>query len=154
MSAVLSAPAPQMRDMHETDLAVVIEIEQSAYEFPWTPGILRDCLRHGYICQVLEVQGRVRGYGIVSIAAGECHLLNICVRPADQRRGFGAMIVTALLALASTRGASAAFLEVRQSNAAAYRLYSRLGFNEIGVRPRYYPARREREDAIVLAREL
>ena len=45
-------------------------------------------------------------------------------------------------------------LEVRVSNAAGYRLYVKLGFDEIGVRKHYYPARHGREDAIILARDL
>ena len=45
------------------------------------------------------------------------------------------------------------FLEVRTSNVTAYNLYESLGFNEIGVRPGYYPAYIGREDALVLAKE-
>ncbi len=154
MSAVLSPSLPSLRDMRAADLPAVTEIERSAYEFPWTFGIFRDCLGHGYVCRVLEGGGIILGYGIMSVAVQECHLLNICVRPAEQQRGHGERLVTALLDIARDRGAHVAFLEVRPSNEAAYRLYSRLGFNEIGVRPRYYPAHGEREDAIVLAREL
>ncbi len=43
------------------------------------------------------------------------------------------------------------FLEVRASNQAAYRLYERYGFNEIGRRRDYYPAVGGREDALVMA---
>lgn len=154
MSAVLSVSPPFLRSMRIADLSVVTEIERSAYEFPWTFGIFRDCVHHGYACTVLEADDIILGYGVMSVAVQECHLLNICVRPAEQRRGHGERIVSALLDMARERSAHVAFLEVRPSNEAAHRLYSRLGFNEIGVRPRYYPARGEREDAIVLAREL
>jgi ribosomal-protein-alanine N-acetyltransferase len=154
VSAVLSPSLPFLRDMQAADLAVVTEVERSAYEFPWTFGIFRDCVHHGYVCRVWEADGVVLGYGIMSVAVQECHLLNICVRPAEQRRGHGERIISALLDIARERGAHVAFLEVRESNEAAHRLYSRLGFNEIGVRPQYYPAHGQREDAIVLAREL
>ena len=60
----------------------------------------------------------------------------------------------ALLLLAQGRGAQRVFLEVRPSNAAAIALYHAEGFNEIGRRPRYYPAKGGREDALVMAKEL
>jgi [ribosomal protein S18]-alanine N-acetyltransferase len=95
------------------------------------------------------------GYGIISIGAGECHFLNICIAPAHQQRGHGARLVSLLLQVARQARARSALLEVRISNTAAFHLYHRLGFNEIGVRKSYYPAARGgREDALVLAREL
>ena len=56
----------------------------------------------------------------------------------------------------TTRGRAAerVFLEVRPSNTGAIALYHDEGFNEIGRRPRYYPAKDGREDAIVMAMEL
>jgi ribosomal-protein-alanine N-acetyltransferase len=154
VSAVVSAPQPHLRPMVENDLAQVIAIEIRAYEFPWTLGIFRDCLRFGYIAMVYENDQGIVGYGILSIAAGECHLLNICIDPRFQGRGYGTSLVTRLLDVARTQNAGVAFLEVRTSNRAAYDMYSKLGFNEMGVRKNYYPTRGGREDAILLAREL
>lgn len=154
MSAVVSLPVPSLRPMGEADLEAVLVNELAAYEFPWTMGILRDCLRVGYVCYVCEADEGIVGHGVMSVAAGECHLLNVCVHPDHQRRGFGRLLVEFLLDLARTRGAHAALLEVRASNVAAYRLYTGMGFDEIGVRKNYYPAARGREDAILLARDL
>jgi ribosomal-protein-alanine N-acetyltransferase len=53
-----------------------------------------------------------------------------------------------------SHGAARMFLEVRPSNVAARALYERTGFQPIGRRPRYYPARDGREDAIVMSAEL
>lgn len=154
MSAVVSLPAPSLRPMGEADLEAVLANELAAYEFPWTLGILRDCLRVGYVCYVCEAAEGIVGHGVMSVAAGECHLLNVCVHPDRQRRGFGRLLVEFLLDLARTRGARAALLEVRASNVAAYKLYTGMGFDEIGLRKNYYPAARGREDAILLARDL
>ncbi len=154
MSAVVSEDIPSLRPMRADDLAAVTEIERAAYEFPWTPGIFRDCLAFGYCCRVYEDAQGVLGYGIMSVAAGECHLLNICIHPAWQRRGLGRRLVAHLLDLARRRQVRLTLLEVRQSNRSAYQLYHSLGFNEIGMRRGYYPARNGREDAIILAREL
>lgn len=154
MSAVAHSPLPQLRLMVETDLARVIKVEQQSYEFPWTFGIFRDCLRVGYHCYVFESPSGLIGHGVMSIGAGECHLLNICVHPDWQRRGLGRQLVEFLLEIARQHDVKTALLEVRVSNTAAYHLYAKLGFNEVGMRHHYYPGRQGREDAIILAREL
>jgi ribosomal-protein-alanine N-acetyltransferase len=154
MSAVAITPEPVLRPMAWMDLDAVLKVEEASYEFPWTLGIFRDCLRVGYICRVYEGPGGVIGHGVMSIAAGECHLLNICVHPDYQRRGLGRGMVEHLLEVAHGKGARVALLEVRMSNQAAYRLYTQLGFDEVGVRRHYYPARKGREDALILARDL
>lgn len=154
MSAAVDLLHPRLRPMVETDLQHVLKIEQAAYEFPWTFGIFRDCLRVGYHCYVYEGPSGILGHGVMSVAAGECHLLNICVHPDWQRRGLGRQLVEHLLDVARAKGVGTALLEVRASNTSAYRLYTNLGFNEVGLRHQYYPGHGEREDAIILAREL
>lgn len=140
--------------MREDDLDAVMEIEQRAYPFPWTRGVFQECLRADYPTWVVHRQGRIIGYGMLSIAADEAHLLNVCAAPEEQGRGYGRRLVHALLQMAQRRGAQRVFLEVRPSNTAALALYHTEGFNEIGRRPRYYPANSGREDAIVMAKEL
>lgn len=154
MSAVVSMTQPRLRPMRESDLAAVLEVERVAYEFPWTRAIFRDCLRVGYTCFVYEGSQGLIGHGVMSLAAGECHLLNICIHPAYQRQGLGRALVATLIGLARRRKARVVLLEVRVSNRAAYQLYSHMGFDEIGIRANYYPAREGREDAIILARDL
>jgi len=154
VSAAPNLFLPQLRPMQEADLARVIEVEEAAYEFPWTLGIFRDCLRVGYASYVYDSPSGPVGHGVMSIAAGECHLLNVCVHPDWQRRGLGRQLVEFLLDVAREKKAHTALLEVRLSNQVAHGLYAGLGFNEVGVRQNYYPARGGREDAIILAREL
>ena len=156
MSALPSAPGvtAALRPMREQDVDAVFAVERRAYEFPWTAGIFRDCLRADYIAWVLEIEGAVGGYFLASLAAGEAHVLNICVAPEWQGRGHGRRLLRALLHVTRSRGAERVFLEVRPSNRGAIGLYDQEGFNEIGRRPRYYPARDGREDAIVMAMEL
>ena len=155
VSAVVSTERPQLRAMRESDLPHVLAVENSAYEFPWTLGIFRDCLRVGYHCCVFETAaGRIIGHSVKSFAAGECHILNVCIRPDWQRQGLGAEMVEHLCQIAHRKGARMALLEVRASNAVAYRVYTRLGFDEVGTRHNYYPAQHGRENAIILAREL
>lgn len=140
--------------MRVQDLAAVMAIERASYEFPWTEPIFRDCLRAGYDCYVYDSRQGVLGYGIMSLGAGECHLLNICIHADYRDQGLATRLIEQLLARARRKRASLALLEVRVSNEIASRLYARLGFNEIGLRKNYYPARRGREDALVLAKDL
>lgn len=146
--------ATTLRPMREEDLDLVMAIERSAYPFPWTRGIFRDCLRADYPAWVLERDRTLIGYGVLSVAADEAHVLNVCAAPEVQGQGHGRRMLRALLQVARGRGARRVFLEVRPSNRAAIQLYHAEGFNEIGRRPRYYPAVDGREDAIVMAMEL
>ena len=140
--------------MVETDLAIVCEIEQASYRFPWSDAIFRDCLRMGYSCWVLELHNVVSGYGIISMGAGESHLLNLCVSVMCRRRGMGRTLLQHLLVEAKRHRASSTWLEVRPSNHQAVELYRTMGFNEVGFRRGYYPAEQGRENALVMARSL
>jgi len=154
MSAVVQSPGLAMRPMRSEDVPEVMLVETAAYPFPWTEGIFLDCLRVGYSCWVAEWDGEIVGYGVMSVAAGECHILNLCVHPKLQRQGLGRRMLRGLLALGRARKVDTAFLEVRGSNRSAVGLYSAEGFCEVGVRRGYYPAADGREDAVIMARSL
>jgi ribosomal-protein-alanine N-acetyltransferase len=143
----------EIRPMQLGDLSDVLVNERRGYTHPWTEGIFRDCIVSGYECFLFIYLRRVIGHGILSVAAGESHILNVCIHPECQGLGFGKVLVEHLLSRAKDKNAERVFLEVRPSNLAAYKLYEKLGFNEIGVRPNYYPAHVGREDALVLGKE-
>lgn len=151
MSAILNSPGGQFRLITDADIDQIMEIELRAYPFPWTRGILHDCLRVGYSCWLYEISGVIQGYGVMSAAAGEAHILNLCVRPESQGQGIGRKMLTHFIALAARHSVDTLLLEVRPSNLAALSLYQDLGFNEVGVRKDYYPAEQGREDAIIFA---
>lgn len=156
MSAVLSElPATlELRPMQEADLPMVFTIEQLAYTHPWSLRILQDCLRVGYKAWVLLREAEVMGYGFLSVAAGEAHVLNICIDPQYHGQGYGRHLLQHLLSLARQNGADTVFLEVRPSNETAIQLYNRLGFNQVGLRKNYYPHADGREDALIFALSL
>ncbi|MBT8438251.1 MAG: ribosomal protein S18-alanine N-acetyltransferase [Gammaproteobacteria bacterium] len=140
--------------MEQEDLEQVMDIEELCYSHPWTHGIFSDCLRVGYCCWVMELDGDIIGYGVMSVAAGEAHILNICILPDFQGRGLGRKILARLLLLAKDHNVDTVFLEVRINNRVAQVLYESEGFNEIGQRHGYYPAENGREDALVFAKVL
>jgi ribosomal-protein-alanine N-acetyltransferase len=146
--------AAEIRAMHALDVPVVVAIERAAYQFPWSEGIFRDCLRVGYVCRVIDVAGATTGYGIMSVGAGEAHILNVCIRDDFRCRGLARKVLLYLLEWARAAGMREAFLEVRPSNTVASRLYHSLGFEQVGIRRGYYQATVGREDASVLRRVL
>ena len=135
------------------DIDRIYEIEQLAYPFPWTRGIFVDCLRVGYACFGLQIGKDLAGYSIVSWAAGEAHLLNLCVHPDWQHRGYGSLLLEYMINHVARQDSEAIFLEVRASNPRAADLYKNRGFKVIGNRPAYYKAGEGREDAIVMRME-
>ncbi len=143
------APSALFRPMTLTDVADVIAVERASYTFPWSEGVFRDCIRVGYLCRVVEVNGEVGGYGIMSYGAGEAHILNICIRADLRGLGLGRRLMHFLLDRARAARMQDVFLEVRPSNPAAIALYASLGFSQIGTRKAYYQAVGGREDAFV-----
>jgi len=137
--------------MREEDLEAIMSIEQDTYRFPWTRGIFHDCLHVGYSCWVYESEAGIEAYGVMSMGAGEAHILTIVVYTFSRGKGLGKIMMEHLLHLAKSRQAHTVLLEVRPSNKVAIRLYHNLGFNEVGIRPNYYPADQGREDALIMA---
>lgn len=145
---------PEIRVLRPEDLDRIIEIERNAYPFPWSRGIFADCLRVGYDCWGLQVRDLLVAYAIQAHAAGESHLLNLCVDPEWQRLGYGTILLEHAVCQATLRGCYSMFLEVRPSNPAAVRLYERRGFSVAGERRNYYRAEKGRESAIVMRLDL
>ena len=143
-----------IRQMNHEDLSIVSDIERRSYEFPWSHGVFRDCLLAGYQCVVLERDGEVAGYSILSVAAGEAHILNICVDPNFRSLGYGERLLDDVLFRARSSSVREIFLEVRPSNTHALALYKKKDFHKVANRPAYYQASGGREDAEVLVKKL
>lgn len=157
MNAAVVRPAlARLRQLASSDLDALADIERRAYSHGWTRGIFEDCLRVGYCCRGVDLDGVLAGYGIISLAADESHLLNLAIDPGSQRMGLGRLLLEHLCAVAGEWRAECMYLEVRPSNTAARKLYESVGFTEFGYRRGYYPEVREgaREDALVLRKAL
>ena len=144
----------EIREMTHVDLAEVADIERRSYEFPWSHGVFRDCLLAGYHCIVIVRSEQVVGYSILSVAAGEAHILNLCVDRQHRKLGYGQKLLRSLLDFALEAEVREVLLEVRPSNDGAITLYENNGFRKIADRPDYYQARDGREDAAVYSRKL
>lgn len=141
-----------LRRMMPQDIDDVLDVERSAYEFPWTRGNLIDSLNAGHDAEVLfDREQRLLGYFVAMQGVDELHLLNLTVAPAVQARGHGRFLLDRVIEVARAHGAQQVWLEVRRQNERAQRIYARFGFSASGIRKAYYPAALgRREDAIVM----
>lgn len=149
MSAV---PIPQLsyRRMRIGDLNEVARLEKSLYDFPWSLGNFRDSLTAGYDCWTVAHGPIVIGYAVLMVALEEAHLLNFAVSAEWQNQGIGRGFLRHMVDTARAAGCQIVYLEVRPSNLAARHLYRKSGFQQIAIRPEYYPAVNGREDALFL----
>ncbi len=144
----------QLRPMAESDLDAVAAIEIAATEFPWSMTQFAASFQGANHCEVLVDSGVVLGFAIFSLVLDEVTLLNIAVYPDAQGRGCGRYLLEQGLIRQKSLGAVSCFLEVRASNNNAQALYQSLGFYVVGERKNYYPARKGRENALVMSRGL
>lgn len=144
--------------MTAADVPSVVAIETEAFSTPWQAdtfeGLLdRDGLELLVLVGAAESPGgaerpggaessggaaEVLGYAVLWCVVDQGELANIAVRPELRGRGLGARLLDEVLAAARRRGVTQLYLEVRDSNDAALRLYERFGFREVGRRRRYY----------------
>lgn len=152
-SGLPGAGGVRQRPMLVADLDAVLAVEAQCYSHPWSRGNFVDSLAAGYLAELRSTAvGDVVGYCIAMPGVDEMHLLNLTVAPRHQHQGHARAMLQALCDRARVRGDHQLWLEVRQSNAPARRLYQRFGFAEAGVRRAYYPAAgNRREDAVVMS---
>jgi ribosomal-protein-alanine N-acetyltransferase len=152
MTQVWDLARLQYEPMQESDLAEVLELEQTVYPYPWSMANFVDSLASGYQAWVLrDTDGELLGYFLLMAIVDEAHLLNVAVSAERQGQGLGRFLLNQAVACARGLGMESVLLEVRPSNTRALEIYQRYGFQTIGKRKGYYPAaNQQREDAIVM----
>ena len=138
------------RDIRESDLLDVLAIETEVHAYPWKLGHFKDALKAGYATLLMHWSDQPIGYAIVMIVLDEAHLLNVSIAKSFQQQGFGRQLMQQVIALGRSKACKDLFLEVRESNHPAIRLYESMGFNEMSIRRNYYPAKNGRENAILM----
>jgi [ribosomal protein S18]-alanine N-acetyltransferase len=145
---------PSARPLLPADVASVTAIERAAFADPWPAAAFTELLAQPHV-RALAVElgdGRLAGYALASVAADQGEILNLAVDPAARRRGLARILLGALLDVFRREHVTSVFLEVRQSNEAAIRLYDGFGFRPVGTRKRYY--RLPTENAVTMALDL
>ena len=137
----------------DAELDRVAALEAAYFSNPWTREMLARELRHSDVTRVYVVKlrdGRIAGFCACWLVVDEVHINTLAVDEAERRQGIATALLEHVLADLAAAGATHATLEVRRSNAAALRLYERLGFTVAAVRPAYYT--QPVEDALILWR--
>ncbi|MBE7559137.1 ribosomal protein S18-alanine N-acetyltransferase [bacterium] len=141
--------------LSDADLARVLEIEEASFSLPWSPAVFSDQIRmkqHSWcLCLRETAEEEVLGYAIFWLAVDEIHLMNIAVSPRHRQRGYGDLLLRAVMHLGRKLEAERIVLEVRVSNQVAIRLYEKYQFRTVVVRPRYYSD--NNEDAYLMMQE-
>jgi len=136
--------------MKMKDLDEVMEVERQCFTTPWS--------RYSFVCELKDNQfshyivakhsDRVIGYAGMWIILDEAHVTNVGVLPEYRGGGVGELLMRSLIIAAKEHGAKKMTLEVRKSNYVAQNLYSKLGFEPVGIRRGYYLD--NREDAVIM----
>lgn len=139
-----------IREMRESDLDRIMEIENKTFTPPWSREAFLLELNKNLLAKYIVgmVDGDIAGYGGIWLIIDEGHITNIAVEEKYRGLGVGKKIVEGLINLCVDRGLRAMTLEVRKSNEIAKSLYKKYGFVESGIRPKYYAD--NNEDAIIM----
>jgi ribosomal-protein-alanine N-acetyltransferase len=138
-----------VRAMRVADLDEVMLIERRSFSAPWEESTVRGLMRRpSAALLVAENDDELTGYSVMWFAADEGELGDIAVVPERRGEGIGRMLLRESIAVAASRGTRSLYLEVRESNEVARRLYEKVGFSVVGVRKQYY--NEPVEDAIVM----
>lgn len=142
-----------MRAARPRDLPAVSEIEEASFSAPWSVSAFRTLFQRDRVrFLVAESEDGVIGHAVLWYALDEAELANLAVAPEERGRGVAGVLVDRLIEECRAVGVRRIFLEVRESNRVALRLYRGKGFQEVGVRAAYY--QNPREDARVLRYDL
>ena len=138
--------------MEQAHVAQVAELEKLCFSDPWSENSVASELNNPLSLWLVALEGeRVAGYVGSQSVMGESDMMNVTVHPDFRRQGIGEKLVLELVRELKGAGNRCLSLEVRASNEPAISLYQKLGFQQVGLRPKYY--RNPREDALILRKE-
>lgn len=144
------SPLQQVCSLSLTDAVNMSKLASLAHSHPMSQRTIESCFGSLYSTLGLEVEGDLVGFAILHQIFEDATLMDICVDPSEQGKGYGQMLLQAVIANAVQSKAETLFLEVRSSSLAARHLYSKYDFKESGSRKSYYKTENGNEDAILM----
>ena len=142
-----------IREMKLEDVPTIAELEKQCFSAPWNENMIISSLESRLSCWlVAEIEGAIAGYVGSEAVLDSADMMNIAVTPEFRRQGVGVALVNGLISRLQCKSVAFLLLEVRVSNKPAIAMYEKLGFQQVGLRPRYYC--NPREDAFVMRKEL
>jgi [ribosomal protein S18]-alanine N-acetyltransferase len=136
------------------DVSQLMAVEQACHEFPWSQKTMESCLSGRYFNGCIVKGGRLIGFYIAERAGPDVSLMDICVDPDNQGKGYANALIMDFIQCCEAYNTENVFLEVRESNTPAIALYEKFGFIETGLRKNYYPSSSGKENAILMAMTL
>ena len=138
--------------MTEAHISSVANLEKICFSDPWSEKSVGEELHNELSLWLVAMEGdHLAGYVGSQTVLGETDMMNVAVDPAFRRQGLGEKLIHSLIVQLKAAGSHCLTLEVRASNTPAIALYQKLGFQEVGRRPKYY--RKPREEALILRKE-
>ncbi|MDF0533911.1 ribosomal protein S18-alanine N-acetyltransferase [Shewanella sp. A32] len=145
----------QVLPLSIAQLSQMLLVEQQAHPYPWDEATLASCFGRFYQqLGLFDDNAQLIGFSIMQCLFEEATLMNICVKPSEQGKGFGKLLLEQTIASLKAQHIDVLLLEVRVSNASAIGLYRHLGFIETGNRRNYYHTAAGREDAMLMELKL
>ncbi len=142
-----------IREMKPEDVPAIAELEKQCFSAPWSENMIISSLESRLSCWlVAEIEGTIAGYVGSEAVLDSADMMNIAVAPEFRRQGVGVALVNGLISRLQSKSVAFLMLEVRVSNKPAIVMYEKLGFLQVGLRPRYYC--NPREDALIMRKEL
>ena len=140
-----------IRKMTLNDLEQVVAIDQLSFSLPWPARSFQFELTDNAASRswVVELDGRVIAMLVGWFIVDELHVATIATHPEFRGQGIGREILLYALRSAKEEGAIKSFLEVREGNEIAQKMYRSFGFVEDGRRKEYY--KDNGEDAILMS---
>ena len=131
------------------DIDEMLKIEKKSFASHWSSQTFADEFSSGNgHYTALKDGGRILGYSGFRYVLDEGHITTLAVSPRFRKKGIGTKLIAQLIADAKAKGLKKLYLEVRQSNVAAQKIYKKLGFKILDRRREYY--QHPGEDALVM----
>ena len=139
-----------VRRMTIDDIQAVHQIEEATFAMPWSEQSFRDEMTTNATARYMVILENdvIVGFGGAWCIFEEGHITNVAITENVRGRGYGRRLASALIQYAANLGVQYMTLEVRRSNIVAQNLYKSLGFEQLGVRKRYYED--NNEDALLM----
>ncbi len=142
-----------IRQMQIGDVSAIAELEKICFSDPWSENSIASELNNRLsYWLVAEEDGVVVGYIGSQTVLDAADIMNLAVSPNHRQQGIGQALIQKLVSHLQQSGVIALLLEVRVTNTPAIALYEKMGFVQVGRRPKYY--HNPREDALILRKEL
>lgn len=146
------------KSVDATAISQLMAIENACHSHPWTLNTMSSCIGGRYFNLAAFNGDTMIGFYIGEKAGPDFTLMDICVAPSEQGKGIAKQLLSQFIEYGEQQNAENLFLEVRESNTPAIKLYENAGFIEMSVRKNYYPsdnlAKNGFEDAILMGMAL